>query len=132
MLLNLPIYHAACPQANCGVENVSLQRRFCESRLVARFSSGSRLGIINDKYSDPLVRGFSQSRVILGSACTLYNQLVELGFKTMHPSLPPSSQVMQQYTIFHCKDSMNPKPSCRDSADISCNSCLGIDITTEA
>ncbi|KAF9676644.1 hypothetical protein SADUNF_Sadunf08G0024400 [Salix dunnii] len=28
----LPIYQAACPQANCVVENVSLWRRFYESR----------------------------------------------------------------------------------------------------
>lgn len=29
----LPTYHEACPQANCGVENVSLWRRFYESRF---------------------------------------------------------------------------------------------------
>lgn len=29
----IPTYHEACPQANCGVENVSLWRRFYESRF---------------------------------------------------------------------------------------------------
>ncbi|KAL3581378.1 hypothetical protein D5086_015710 [Populus alba] len=77
----LPTYHEACPQANCGVENVGLWRRFYESsadswpdsdqdgQLVGKQNAGEKIRasvaivLLNAcKGSDPLVKGFSPTR----------------------------------------------------------------------